>query len=210
MSSIPPLPPPSAPRWTVGGIGWKVLIFVLGTVAGWLTEDTLKRRTVEFVDSKFEQYVPWDASWFQRFFPNELRFESTQISGCSGGELERLVQQAKTQGMNIREEENAKATRLCQNWTHHGAAKSILETMASKYDNCFSFDQNRSFEVRLNSPFICKTDYALNPQTNGWIKIAGATTLLCLGQPVKTRMSTAEPFVHLCPEDVLQRLGFSR
>jgi hypothetical protein len=208
MSSTPPSS--SAGHWTVGGISWKVLIFGLGTVAGWLTEDTLKRRTVEFIDSRLEKYIPWDASWFQRIFPSELRFESTQISGCSGGELERLVQQARTQGATIREEESAKATRLCQNWTYHGTAKSVLETMANKYDNCFSLDQTKSFEVRLSSAFVCKTDYALNPQTNNWTKTLGATTLLCLGQPVKTRMSASEPFAHECPEDVLQRLGFSR
>ena len=44
-----------------------------------------------------------------------------------------------------------------------------------------SCDQTKTFTVRLNSPYVCKTDYALNPKTNEWEKTQSAATILCLG-----------------------------
>lgn len=190
------------------GVLWSILVLVVGTVIGWVTEDTLKRRTLEVIDSYAEKHIPWDSPMVQKVFPNEIAFESTTISGCSGGGLERLVEEAKNQGMSVREEGNAAATRLCQQWTYHGSARSVLNALANKFDNCFSVDQTKSFEVSMSSAYVCKTDYALNPKTNNWEKTQGAITILCLSQQVKTRMSGSEPYAHPCPDEVLQRLSF--
>lgn len=195
---------------TLGGRIWTVSTFLLGTAFGWLTEDLIKKPFIDFVESELQARVPWDSWWVQKFWPNTIAFEGSEISGCSGGELRRLVTQAKTQGMNFPDEEHVADALLCQSWTYHGSARSVLEHMATKFDKCFSLDQTNSFDIRLNHDLVCKTDYALNPATNEWVKTPGATTLLCLGRPINTPMSQTEPVAHECPKSELKRLQFTK
>lgn len=200
-SAVAPPPPKRSLLWTG-------FIFVVGTFAGWLTEDLIKKPAVEFVELLAQPYVPWDSRVVQYFMPNTIGFEASKASGCSGGELQRLVTQAEKQGLNFPDEERVSNTRLCQSWAYHGSARSILEHMATKFEKCFSLDQTRSFDTRLNENLVCKTDYALNPTTNEWVKTQGATTLLCLNTPVNTPMSQSEPVAHECPDSVLKDLQF--
>jgi hypothetical protein len=170
----------------------------------------IKKPFVEFVESELQAYVPWDSRLVQWIAPNAIAFEASKISGCSGGGLRRLVTQAKTQGLNFPDEERVSNTRLCQSWAYHNSARSILEHMATKFDKCFSLDETSSFDTRLNQFLVCKTDHALNPATNEWVKTPGATTLLCLDRPVNTPMSQSEPVAHECPESELKQLQFTQ
>ena len=117
------------------------------------------------------------------------------------------MDQAKSQGLNFPEQDEVAEARLCQSWTYHGSARSVLEHMATKFDNCFSLDQTHSFFIKLNQEFVCKTDYTLT-KTNEWAKTPGAATLLCLDHGVDTPMSNIEPKAHECPESELIRLQF--
>jgi hypothetical protein len=187
----------------------KVAIFVAGLVFGWLTDHWFKEPFLHLVDYELQTYIPWDSPWVQLVWPNSISFEATEISGCSGGELRRLVTQAETQGMQFPERERVSNTRLCQQWTYHGSAHSILEHMATRFDKCFSLDQTNNFSIRLNETVVCKTDFALNPATNEWMRTPGAVTFLCLNPPVNTPMSQSEPVAHVCPESALKRLQFN-
>jgi hypothetical protein len=191
---------------------WKALIFIAGTasgtVLGWVTEDVAKRPVLAAIESATQRYIPRDSSFVQYWWPNVITFNSTDFSGCSGGEISRFVAQAKEQGLLFRDDEIVSTALLCQKWIYHGSAKAILSAMSIKFSDCFDVDSQGTFELRLNGPFLCKTDYALNPKTNDWVKTPGAVTVLCLPRAVKTRMSPTEPIAHECPESELRRLQF--
>lgn len=187
----------------------RIGIFVIGTIFGWLTDHWFKEPVLHFVDYEVQTHIPWDSAWVQWVWPNSISFEATEISGCSGGELRRLVSQAETQGMQFPEKERVSTTRLCHQWTYHGSARSILEHMATRFDKCFSLDQTNNFSIRLNEAVVCKTDFALNSATNEWMKTPGAVTFLCVNLPVNTPMSQSEPVAHVCPESALKRLQFA-
>jgi hypothetical protein len=200
----PPTPP------TLGNRIWKVSIFVLGTLFGWFTDDLVKKPVVEWTEAAAQKIVPWDNPWVQWILPNTITFEATKISGCSGGDLRRLVTQAKAQGLNFSDEEQVADVRLCDHWTYHASARSVLEHMATKFDKCFSLDQTHSFSIKFQENVVCKTDYVLNPANNDWVKVPGKATLLCLSQPVNTPMSQSDPVAHECPDGELKTLGFTR
>jgi hypothetical protein len=187
------------------GVGF----FAFGTLFGWLLDDWVKPPFLHFVDHELQTHIPLDSPLVQWVWPNSISFEATEISGCSGGDLRRLISQAETQGMQFPEKERVSTTRLCQQWTYHGSARSILEHMATRFDRCFSLDQTNSFSIRLNEAVVCKTNFALNPATNEWMKTPGAVTFLCLNLPVNTPMSQSEPVAHECPESELKRLQFA-
>jgi hypothetical protein len=208
-AAAPTTPAPPTPPTFRSRI-WKVSIFVLGTFFGWFTEDLVKKPVVEWTEARLQKIIPWDNSWVQWILPSTIAFEATKIQGCSGGDLQRLVTQAKAQGLIFPDEEYVAEARLCDSWSYHASARSVLEHMATRFDKCFSLDQTHSFSIKLHENVVCKTDYTLNLANNEWVKVAGKATLLCLSQPVNTPMSQSEPVAHECPDSELKTLQFTR
>jgi hypothetical protein len=164
---------------------------------------------MEYIDSIAQKYIPWDSSFVQRWWPSVVTYEASTVSGCSGGELDRLVAQAKSQGLEFRDEKLLAGTHLCQPWTYHASARGVLEAMAQSFQQCFTLDQTHAMGLRLESDHICRTNYALSSSSNEWEPTQGAVTLLCLDRALKTPMASTHPMAHDCPQDVLERLQFT-
>ena len=186
------------------------ILLAVGTIIGWMTDDWVKPPVMDFINSQIQEHLPWDNSLVQYFMGNPITFAATNISGCSNGGLKLLLDNAKKQGLTFPYENVVANARLCQSWGYHGSARSILEAMAIRFDKCFSLDQANSFQLRLNSGFICKTNFALNDKTNDWERTPGFATYLCLSHAVDTPMSKSEPPAHECPPPELKKLQFVR
>jgi hypothetical protein len=191
---------------------WSLIGFVVGVVGSWLTDDLGKPLFETWVEEPVSRSIPWESSFVQWIIPNRIIYEATMVSGCSGGGLDRLVSDAKKQGMKFRDEELVKKTFLCDAWKRTGTAASILDAMASAYKNCFVVTgdgADREFEVQTPEPYVCKTNYVIDPQTNHWVSKPGNATILCLTDRLPGPPSTEEPYARACPSGELRKVGIA-
>jgi len=150
--------------------------------------------------------VAW--SWAKRQVnSNNVTFESTEISGCSGGALKRLLADAKIEGMRIDGENVVQNALLCQRWRRTAPPKSILEHMATKFDQCFTLDSKEQiFALRRGTAALCKTDFVVDDKTNEWVRQDGRETILCVRTNSTSRPSRVD--MRYCDPNELKSLGF--
>ena len=180
-----------------------VLSFLLGIVATWVFDDTLKPAFQRRIEEPVSHLVPWESAWVQAILPSRIVFEASEINGCSGGELAALAEAAAKQGLGVKRPDIVKQTRLCAPWYKAGTAKRVLTSMADRFDRCFSITDDQ-FDVRTSDEYVCRTTYAIDPQTNGWSQKPGAATILCSSKPSAGRPSQDEPYIRDCSKEQLQ------
>jgi hypothetical protein len=166
---------------------------LLGVVLAVIFEDILQ---------EWKRYV------ILRFFPGSMVFEATAISGCSGGELSKLVRPARDAGMRIRDPERVEKALLCQKWRETDSPQRILDKMASRFDGCFERireEGGETFALRLGHDALCQTDYVLDSRTNDWIRSPQPDTYLCVGPPPPGRRPTSRGLTRDCTPGELKR-----
>src|SRR3712207_4862799 len=95
-----------------------VLLLVGGALAG-LVATVLLEATFE--DWK-RQFVRW-------WWPEPITFEASRVSGCSGGELHRLLPRAKYEGLRFQSEKRVRQTILCSSWAITERPSKVFEAM---------------------------------------------------------------------------------
>jgi hypothetical protein len=152
----------------------------------------------------FQKKLDWfyGELWL-RFSPETISFESTKVSGCSGGEIGNLVQAAERQGLQV-DSQVAKSF-LCASWAGKGPpTRRVLEDIATKFDNCFTIDTSFTtprLVLRTINTAICSANFELD-EKNQW-KPAILPIYICRGEALSA------PKVLPCTLDILKTLGFT-
>jgi len=193
--------------WTVSKyLGVPIISFVIGVLADDLVKPLIQRH----VEDRFFRMLPLESPLVQAIWPNSIRFESSDYSGCSGGELNSLVDDAKGQGMTFRKEDIVRQASLCVPWQKVSNASSILTSMSDRFPNCFATSENNTeFEVLTSDPHVCRTDYIVDQQTNEWTRKQGHSSILCLSAPTIGPISSEEPYIRDCDNGQLKTVGIA-
>ena len=137
-------------------------------------------------------------------FAEPIIFESTKVSGCSGGNLEGLVQAAQKKGLQV--DSQVSDSLLCASWGPEKAdPRRILEDIATHFDKCFTIDSAQTTPIMkliTANTAICTANVELD-ETNQW-KSSNSTKYLCHSEEL------VNPKIMACSTDVLKSLGFQR
>lgn len=173
-------------EWTLAGIvgGIIALVFVV-----------LWQRSLERLRDEMYLLV----------FAEPIVFEPTKVSGCSGGDLGRLVQAAEgKKGLQV--DSQISNSFLCASWPPETAdPRRILEDIATRFDKCFTIDRSQTtpiMKLRATDTAICTANVELD-ETNQW-KPSTSPKYLCYSDEL------VNPKIMACSTDVLKSLGFQR
>ena len=136
-------------------------------------------------------------------FAEPIVFESTKVSGCSGGDLGRLVEDAQKKGLQV--DSQVSKSLLFASWSVKADPRRVLEDMATKFDNCFVIDQSQTTPrmiLRDTNTKICMATVELD-ETNQW-KQSTSQKYLCYNEMPATPKMTA------CAPAVLKSFGFQK
>jgi hypothetical protein len=176
----------------VGKIGEWLIAGVIGAVIGLILTTVFQKP----LDREYDEIWLWA-------FPEPITFESTKVSGCSGGELGSLVQAAERQGLVV--DSQVSRSLLCASWKDHAGPRRILEDIATKFENCFELDNSVNpprIAVKDSNTSICIANVELG-DANQW-KPSVTPKYLCNSESPVTPKMTA------CTPALLRSLGFQK
>jgi len=143
--------------------------------------------------------------------PEPIVFEATRISGCSGGELGRLVDVAKIKGLQT--DSQIRNSFLCAIWSDRDEPRRILENIATRFDSCFVIDSSQTtpnMELKIRDTNICTANLDLD-NTNQWTWSNTRQIYVCNFPDPKSLVQVSKtPSVQACSKSVLQSLGFQK
>jgi hypothetical protein len=169
--------------WVAGGL--------IGAFIG-VVATTIFQKGVDRVRDEFWLWIS----------PETISFESTKVSGCSGGEIRALVQAGERQGLPS--DSQLSNSFLCASWQGSGATRHVLESIAARFDRCFKIDKSFTTpRIVLNAvnTAICRANLQLD-KNNQW-KTSKEPIYLCLADGPNT------PNIEQCAPEVLISLGFT-
>jgi hypothetical protein len=138
-----------------------------------------------------------------RMLAEPIVFESTKVSGCSGGNLGTLVQDAQNNGLQV--DSQISNSFLCTSWDDKAYPRRILEDIAIRFDKCFTIDSSLTtpiMKLRSTNTAICTANVELD-ETNQW-KSSTLPKYLCYSEEL------VNPKIMACSTDLLKSLGFQR
>jgi hypothetical protein len=171
--------------YLVGGIIGGIIGLVLTT----LFQDYLNRER--------------DEIWMS-IFPKPITFEASRVSGCSGGELGRLVAQAEKQGLQT--DSQIGDSFLCAVWGNKTNPRRMLEDIATRFDKCFAIDNSLrtpKMEIKSRDTSVCTTNLDVN-SANQWVSSTTRQIFIC----DSAAQTTAK--LEACSKSTLQLLGFQK
>ena len=137
-------------------------------------------------------------------FPKPITFEASRVSGCSGGELGRLVGGAEKQGLQT--DSQIKDSFLCAVWSNKNNPRRILEDIATRFDKCFAIDSSLGtpkIKVKNRDTSVCTTNLDLD-SANQWVASTTRQIFVCDGAAQTATKTQA------CSKSTLQLLGFQK
>jgi len=172
-------------------------------VAGKIGEWLLAGMIGVILTTIFQKYFDREyAELWMLILPESIVFESSKVSGCSGGELGRLIGGAEKQG--LQSDSQVKDSFLCAAWSDKNNPRRILEDIVTKFDKCFAIDNSLvtpKMEIKSRSTSVCTANLDLE-SANQWAVSATRQIYICNSDAQTT------PTVQACSKSVLQSLGF--
>jgi hypothetical protein len=170
--------------------------FLIGAVVGAFISMILTTFFQKRIDDEYSEL------WLLAF-AEPIVFESTKVSGCSGGDLGRLVQTAQKNGLQV--DSQISNSFLCASWDDKAYPRRILEDIATRFDKCFTMDRSQTtpiMKLRATNTAICTANVELD-ETNQWKQLT-SPKYLCYSEMPATPKMTA------CTPAVLKSLGFQK
>jgi hypothetical protein len=171
-------------EWTLAGIVGGIIALILGTFFQ------------KPLDHLHDELYLWA-------FAEPIIFESTKVSGCSGGNLGSLVSGAQKKGLQV--DSQVSDSLLCASWRDKADPRRILEDIATRFDKCFTIDSSQTtpiMKLRATNAAICIANVELD-ETNQW-KPSTTPKYLCYSEEL------VNPKIMACSTDVLKSLGFQK
>jgi hypothetical protein len=171
-------------EWTLAGIVGGIIALFLGTFFQ------------KPLDHMHDELYLWA-------FPEPIIFESTKVSGCSGGNLGSLVAGAQKKGLQV--DSQVADSLLCAEWKDKADPRRILEDIATRFDKCFTVDSSQTtpiMKLRTANTAICTANVELD-ETNQW-NPSNSTKYLCYSEEL------VNPKIISCSTSVLRSFGFQR
>jgi len=175
----------------------RVTDYLAGVIIGGIIGLVLTTLFQDYLNRERDEIWLW-------IFPKPITFEASRVSGCSGGELGRLVEQAEKHGLQT--DSPIKDSFLCAIWSDKNDPRRILEDIATKFDKCFAIDSSLGtpkMGVKNTDTSVCVTNLDLD-SANQWVASTTRQIFICDGT-ARTAAKT-----EACSKNTLQLLGFQK